>query len=159
KVLLILSANPVFTAPADLDFAAKMAKVPLRVRLGLYDDETAALCHWHIPEAHFLESWSDATGPDGTASIVQPLIAPVDEGKTAHEVTGAFVNIARANPASDAKATPEAVNWREWRGREIVRDHWRRRHRDRGRSEPFEAFWRKAVHDGVVPGSAPEPRT
>src|SRR5262249_34048355 len=71
----ILSGNPVYTAPVDLDFAAALAKVPLRVHLGLYVDETAWLSHWHFPEAHFLESWSDTRAYDGTVSIIQPLIA------------------------------------------------------------------------------------
>src|SRR5262249_4889389 len=60
ELLLILGGNPVFTAPADLRFAEQLAKVPLRIHCSLYEDETAALCHWHIPEAHSLESWSDA---------------------------------------------------------------------------------------------------
>ena len=56
ELLLILGGNPVYDAPADLDFADALEKVPLRVHLGLYDDETARLCHWHVPEAHYLES-------------------------------------------------------------------------------------------------------
>lgn len=75
--LLILGGNPVFTAPVDLQFATAMGKVPFRVHLSLYDDETSAQCHWQIPEAHFLESWGDARAYDGTVSIVQPLIAPL----------------------------------------------------------------------------------
>jgi MoCo/4Fe-4S cofactor protein with predicted Tat translocation signal len=58
SALVILSSNPVYTAPADLDFTSKFLKVGLRIHLGLYNDETAELCHWHIPEAHFLESCS-----------------------------------------------------------------------------------------------------
>ena len=58
--LIIVGGNPVFTAPADLQFGTAMDKVPFRVHLSLYDDETSALCHWQIPEAHFLEAWSDA---------------------------------------------------------------------------------------------------
>ena len=57
-----------------------------RVHLGLYEDETSALCQWHLPEAHFLEAWSDARAYDGTATIVQPLIEPLYGGKSAHEV-------------------------------------------------------------------------
>ena len=87
---LILGGNPVYTAPADLQFADALAKVQLRVHLSLHDDETSALCHWHIPEAHFLEAWSDARAFDGTASIVQPLIAPLYGGKSAHEVLAAL---------------------------------------------------------------------
>jgi MoCo/4Fe-4S cofactor protein with predicted Tat translocation signal len=86
SLLLILGGNPMYSAPADLKFADAMQKVALRVHLGLYHDETGAQCHWHIPEAHFLEMWSDVRGHDGTVSIVQPLIAPLYNGRSAHEV-------------------------------------------------------------------------
>ena len=65
--LLILGSNPVYDAPADLGFKEILPKVPFSARLGLYEDETSALCHWHIPQAHELESWGDARGYDGTA--------------------------------------------------------------------------------------------
>src|SRR5262249_39266669 len=106
-LLVILSGNPVYTAPADLKFSDALAKVQLKVRLGLYNDETSALCQWQIPEAHFLESWSDARAFDGTASIVQPLIAPLYGGKSAHEVVAAM---------SDR---PERSAY------EIIREHWK----------------------------------
>ena len=73
-----------FTAPADLDFAAALGKVATRVHLGLYHDETAELCHWHVPEAHYLESWGDARAFDGTVSLMQPLIAPLYDGQHGH---------------------------------------------------------------------------
>ena len=82
--LMILGTNPVLTAPVDLRFAESLSRVPVRIHLGLYDDETAQLCHWHVPEAHFLESWSDVRAFDGTASIIQPLIAPLYDGRSAH---------------------------------------------------------------------------
>ncbi len=86
SLLLILGGNPVYTAPSDLKFAEALDKVPLRASLGQFHDETAALCHWHIPETHFLEMWSDVRGHDGTTSIVQPLIAPLYDGRSIHEV-------------------------------------------------------------------------
>ncbi|MGE5245951.1 MAG: TAT-variant-translocated molybdopterin oxidoreductase [Betaproteobacteria bacterium] len=89
-VLVILGGNPVYTAPVDAGFATAMSKVELRVHLSQFQDETSALCHWHVPEAHFLESWSDARAYDGTVSIIQPLIAPLYEGKNAHEVLAAM---------------------------------------------------------------------
>jgi anaerobic selenocysteine-containing dehydrogenase len=64
--------------------------VKLGVHLGLYEDETAELCHWHIPEAHYLETWSDARAFDGTVTIMQPLIAPLYGGKSAHELLAAL---------------------------------------------------------------------
>ena len=53
QLLLILGANPVYTAPVDLGFADAMQKVGTRVHLGLYVDETAAASNWHIPRNPF----------------------------------------------------------------------------------------------------------
>ena len=137
--LLILDSNPVYSAPADFDFAAKLRKLPLSIHLGLYENETAALCHWHIPAAHYLESWSDARAYDGTATIVQPLIAPLYGGKTAHEMIAAF------------SAVPQRSSY------EIVREYWSA---NAGKqAQDFERWWRKSLHDGVVEGSAFQPKS
>jgi molybdopterin-containing oxidoreductase family iron-sulfur binding subunit len=105
-LLVIIGGNPVYSAPVDLEFAAALGKVQLRTHLSLYDDETSALCQWQIPEAHFLEAWSDARAYDGTVSIVQPLIAPLYGGKSAHEVLASM------------SERPERS------GHDLVRDHW-----------------------------------
>jgi molybdopterin-containing oxidoreductase family iron-sulfur binding subunit len=89
-LLAIIDANPVYSAPADLGFRERLLKVPLRMHLGLYHDETGRLCHWHIPKAHYLEAWSDVRAYDGTVSIVQPLIAPLYRGRSPHEFLTAF---------------------------------------------------------------------
>jgi MoCo/4Fe-4S cofactor protein with predicted Tat translocation signal len=133
-LLVIVGGNPVYTSPVDLRFADAMSKVAQRVHLSLYDDETSALCHWQIPEAHFLEAWSDARAFEGTASIMQPLIAPLYGGKSAHELFAAM---------SDQ---PERS------GYDIVRDFWKAH--GPAPSVEFEAQWRRWLHDGVVPGSA-----
>ena len=73
QTLVVLGGNPVFDAPADLDFAAAMAKVPHAIALGHAVDETSAKAEWHIPRAHYLESWGDARAVGGTLSVVQPL--------------------------------------------------------------------------------------
>jgi ferredoxin len=131
-MLVILDANPVYTAPADLSFAEKLAKVKLRVRLGLYDNETSELCHWQIPATHYLETWGDTRAYDGTVTIQQPLIAPLYRGRSAQELLTLF---------SDQ---PERSSYN------IVKEYWQ----ERKPSPDFEAWWRKAVHDGVVPGTA-----
>jgi molybdopterin-containing oxidoreductase family iron-sulfur binding subunit len=135
EVLLILGGNPVLTAPADLRFGERLARVPLRLHLGLHEDETAALCHWHVPETHYLESWGDVRAFDGTASIVQPLIAPLYAGRSALDLLGAL--------AGDGRS-----------GHDLVRAEWQRR----APGADFEAFWRRALHDGVLPGTARAPR-
>jgi len=136
EALLILGGNPVFTAPADLRFAEAMAKVPFRAHLSLYNDETSTLCHWHIPEAHYLEAWSDTRAYDGTVSIQQPLITPLYGGRSGHEVLAALLG----EPGKSSY--------------DIVRDFWRAQRR----SADFELFWRKALHDGVIPDTALPPR-
>ena len=90
ETLLIAGSNPVYTAPADVEFARLLGRVNLTVHAGLYEDETSALCDWHIPGTHYLEEWSDARAFDGTVTIVQPLIAPLYDGKSLHEVVAAL---------------------------------------------------------------------
>ncbi|HWS52682.1 MAG TPA: TAT-variant-translocated molybdopterin oxidoreductase, partial [Pyrinomonadaceae bacterium] len=90
EVLVVVGGNPVYTAPADLSLRERLLKVPMTVHLSLYNDETSELCHWHIPEAHFLESWGDARAFDGTVTLVQPLVQPLYNGKSAHEFLAAF---------------------------------------------------------------------
>ena len=95
--VLILGGNPVYDAPADLDFAAALAKVPVSVHLSLYANETSRVSLWHVPQAHYLESWGDLRATDGTASIVQPLIAPLYDGKSAIEMVAAIAGRASAS--------------------------------------------------------------
>ena len=140
-LLLILGGNPVYTAPADLNFAAALDKVQTRVRLGLYEDETSERCQWQVPDLHFLESWSDARAFDGTASIVQPLIAPLYGGHSAHDVLTAMSN------------TPERTAY------EVVREFWATQLNSSIESEEFSRVWRKALHDGIVPNTAFEEKT
>ncbi len=87
QTLLVLDANPVYGLPAA-DAAAALGKIPFAAHLGLYQDETARLCRWHVPRAHALESWGDALAFDGTASLLQPLIAPLYNGRTDFEFLG-----------------------------------------------------------------------
>jgi len=137
EALFILSGNPAYTAPADLEFGKHLAGVPFRARLGLFEDETSALCQWHIPETHFLEMWSDARAYDGTVSLIQPLIAPLYNGKSAHDLLAALAGQPRP-------------------GYDIVRDYWIGQNLPR--TETFDRFWRKAIHDGMIPNTALPPK-
>jgi len=131
-VLLILGGNPVYDAPADFGFAEALKRVGLKIHLGLYVDETAAACDWHVPEAHFLEQWSDVRSFDGTISIVQPLILPLFAGRSAHQMLAALTD----NP--------------EQSGYDIVRAYWKAQNK----SGDFEATWRRWLHDGLIPNTA-----
>ena len=112
------------------------SKIKLKVHLGLYEDETAQLCQWHVPEAHCLESWSDLRAFDGTVSIQQPLIAPLYKGKSAHELLAVLLG------------EPDLSNL------EIIRDYWRRR----GLPGDFESAWRTALEAGMIADTASKPK-
>jgi len=138
-LLIILGGNPAYDAPADLNFADALtnSKIPLRVHHGLYQNETAELCQWHVSQAHELEAWGDARAYDGTVSIIQPLIAPLYNGKSALE----FVALL----SGQADAT----------GYDLVRAYWQKQHT----GADFEQFWRKALHDGWVEGTTLAPKS
>ncbi|MDQ3346855.1 MAG: TAT-variant-translocated molybdopterin oxidoreductase [Acidobacteriota bacterium] len=131
QTLVILGGNPVFDAPADLDFAAAMAKVPHSIALGHSVDETSARAEWHIPRAHYLESWGDARAAGGTLSIVQPLILPLFGGRTAVEVLGLMAG---------GKDRP---------GHDIVQETWKP---ILGEGD-FDKKWNRVLHDGFLAGS------
>jgi molybdopterin-containing oxidoreductase family iron-sulfur binding subunit len=135
--LLMLGVNLVYNAPADLRFRENLLKVKTRIHLSLYDDETAEQCHWHIPEAHFLEAWGDARAYDGTVSIIQPLIAPLYDGKSAHEILAVLGGQAGTS------------------GHDVVRAYWQKQKP----GADFEQFWQTSLNNGVIADSplAPKP--
>ena len=129
--LVILNSNPIYTAPADFEFAYAFDKATTVAHLGTHVDETGQLSHWHIPAALPLESWSDARSYDGTVSIVQPMIDPLYGGKTAHDVLQSLLN----EPLKSAH--------------EAVRDTWRPVIKG-----DFETGWRQALHAGWIENTA-----
>jgi MoCo/4Fe-4S cofactor protein with predicted Tat translocation signal len=132
SALLIMGGNPVYNTPVDLNFADALKKVPWRAYLGMFYDETAAQCVWHVPETHYLESWGDVRGFDGTVSFQQPLIAPLYGGKSAYEVIATFAG-------QPDKSSHDAVQ-----------EYWQMQ----AKGSNFDIFWQKALHDGVVPNTA-----
>ena len=178
-LLMIGEANPVFTAPADWKFGDALKRVPLRAHSGLFYDETAEQCQWHVPSTHYLEMWSDARSFDGTVSIVQPLLQPMYGGKSPHEVIATLSDRA------------------ERTGYDVVREYWAATSVPAGvpaaapaspgqapaagaapgaptalaataasaaapaaapaaptPAAAFEKQWRRWLHDGYIPGSA-----
>ncbi|MBO0695852.1 MAG: molybdopterin oxidoreductase, partial [Verrucomicrobia bacterium] len=128
ELLILFGGNPLYDAPIDLNFAGAFDKVKLRVHHSVHFNETSRQSHWHVPAAHFLESWSDTRAFDGAISIVQPLIEPLYVGVSAHEILEA---ITERSPRS---------------AYEIVRSHWT----GQQQLPDFDAKWRQALSDGVV---------
>jgi molybdopterin-containing oxidoreductase family iron-sulfur binding subunit len=132
ETLVVLEGNPAYDGPVDLDLGARIGKVAHTVRLGLYEDETSEVCTWHLPLAHYLESWGDARAWDGTVSVQQPLIAPLYEGRSERELLSLLLEL----PVQD--------------GYEGVRSYFREMWGEAG----FENAWSRALHDGLVAGSS-----
>jgi molybdopterin-containing oxidoreductase family iron-sulfur binding subunit len=134
--LVMLGVNPMYAAPVDLEFAAAFEKVPNTVHLGSHVDETGAVSVWHINKTHYLESWSDARAYDGTISLIQPMIAPMYGGYSAHDVLQALLD----NPQMSAYDAVVANAKTYIKGAD------------------FAGAWRKSLHDGWVDGTAFAPK-
>ena len=132
QTLVIIGANPAYDAPGDLAFADVITAAPFSAHLGLYQDETAARCTWHLPLCHGLESWSDIRAFDGTASIIQPLIRPLYDTRSTHQMLALLGGALTASPY------------------DLVRSQWQRANP----SGDFEDWWRAALQDGVIANSA-----
>jgi MoCo/4Fe-4S cofactor protein with predicted Tat translocation signal len=131
STVVILGGNPAYTAPADLQFTTALSKVANSIHLGLEEDETAAAAKWHVPEAHYLESWGDARTSDGVASVQQPMIEPLYGGRTASEIVALIID------NKDKKA------------HDIVHNYWTAQ----WPAKDKDKNWRQTLHDGIVAGS------
>ena len=135
--LVILNANPVYTAPVDLHFEEALAKVKTTAHLGSHLNETGVVTEWHINGSHYLENWSDTRAYDGTATVIQPMIDPLYNGKSAHDVIQSLLDDPDTSPYDAVRKT--------WQG-------------SLG-AGAAEHAWRKILHDGMVPGTAYQPKT
>ncbi|MGE0449395.1 MAG: 4Fe-4S dicluster domain-containing protein [Vicinamibacterales bacterium] len=132
--LVVIGGNPSYNTTAEARFSALARSVPLSLFAGPYENETAQDLAWFVPLAHFLESWGDARALDGTASVVQPLIAPLH----------------------GARSPVELLAWLSGENRpanEIVRQLWT--------DGPFGGdaeSWVAALTQGLVRGSESTPR-
>ena len=131
--LVILNSNPVYDTPADLDFKTALSKAKVSVHLGSHIGETGVEAIWHLPAAHYLESWSDVRSYDGTVSVIQPLIEPLYGGHTSHELIQSMLD----EPMLSAY--------------EAVRETWKPVISKGG---DFELGWRKVLHAGWIEGTA-----
>jgi MoCo/4Fe-4S cofactor protein with predicted Tat translocation signal len=131
KTLVILGGNPVYNAPADLNWAALQKSVPEVVRVGYYEDETSALAGTHIAAAHYLESWGDARTSDGTVVPIQPMILPLFGGLTQNEVLAEIAGLPSSDPYTLVYNTITA-----------------------GTGARGAAVFRKFLHDGLLDGTA-----
>jgi molybdopterin-containing oxidoreductase family iron-sulfur binding subunit len=184
ELLVIIGGNPVHNTPVDLKLTPqRLEKIAKRVHLSEYRDETSEWCHWHVPAAHYLESWGDTRSYDGTVTIMQPLILPLYEGKTAHELLAVFSDQYDRQPYEIVKSywqkqgqaagagggQPQAAGGtRQEQTAGTANNRANQTTKQTPASEPapapasaadFESRWRQSVHDGFVADSAFQPKT
>jgi molybdopterin-containing oxidoreductase family iron-sulfur binding subunit len=132
--LVILGGNPAYNAPVDLEFGGLMKQAEVTIRLGCHVDETSQHAQWHLPQAHYLESWGDGRTGDGTVVAIQPLIEPLYGGRTALELIAQLGHFETTKPY------------------EIVRRAFQRS--SGAGAAGLEAPWREFLHQGVLANSA-----
>jgi molybdopterin-containing oxidoreductase family iron-sulfur binding subunit len=185
-LLIIIGGNPAYNTPVDLRLDLnRLNKVKLRAHLSLYNNETSEICHWHINAAHYLESWGDARAFDGTATIVQPLIAPLYDGKTAYELLALFSDNydlkaydavrnywSQQQSALQGQSTA-APGQQQAAGNGSGSDQANNRAPNQQTTASptatpspaakgpadFESWWRKCLHDGFIPNTALKTKT
>ena len=134
RTLAIIDCNPAYASPSDLKIGELFAKAELSACLAPSDHETARRCQWRLPMSHTLESWGDLRAVDGTASIVQPLLRPLYDTRSAHHLLGLLAGTLSADPYALVRETCAAQAGGD-----------------------FDANWKQWLHDGIIPDTAAKP--
>jgi molybdopterin-containing oxidoreductase family iron-sulfur binding subunit len=136
--LFILGGDPVYNAPRaltqdptrhlPLDWEDLQKKVPEVVRVGYYEDATSALSKWHVPAAHFLETWGDALTAGGAYLAIQPMILPLFGGVAEIELLSALLGRPKVEGPALVKETFQTT----------------------APPGDFDAAWSRFLHDGFA---------
>lgn len=130
NTVVFIGTNPVYTAPADLNFADALENAATKIHLSDYYDETSKLCDFHINRAHFLEAWGDGLSYTGVRSIIQPQILPLFDGMSEIEFLETILTGERAN------------------GYDLVQQTWNEYYPNN-----FSNQWNTILHDGLDPNT------
>lgn len=133
---LFWAANPGHSFPDQDLWKKAVAGIPKRVRIGLYEDETALDCQWRLPEHHWLESWGDFEATLELLHLRQPAAAPLHDSRQGEDfLLDCLRSLGAGAPPSYA---------------EYLKARWRREVYPGDSPVPFEDYWQAALHDGVV---------
>jgi len=163
ELLVLIGGNPVHNTPVDLKLSSeRLQKIANQndknriVHLSEYKDETSEWSHWHVPAAHYLESWGDTRSYDGTVTIIQPLIQPLYEGKTAYELLAVFTDKYDRKPYDMVKTF-----WQTQQNQPQTQPTPTEQASAPATapSQDFETWWRQSIHDGFIANSAYQPKT
>ena len=132
ETIVIVGANPAYNAPAELDIKKVLEQAKGKIlRVGYYEDETFPYCDWHLPLAHYLESWGDALSSDGTLVPVQPLIQPLFGALSEIEVLARIAGEEKTSPYDIVRETFAGIS-----------------------KSSDDSSWRKFLYNGFLENSA-----
>ena len=134
-VLIFGDVNPAYSMPGDL-YRKLTSRVLYRFSLSLYADETSKNCSIFIPVNHYLESWGDVAMLDGSQAVVQPMIAPLNEGQPS--LPDALMGIVRA---ADEQAFSATATYYDY-----VRARWQAEVLTTGTG--FTTAWNEVLRNG-----------
>ena len=137
RTLIILGGDPVYNAPADLNWSALQSSVPNTIHLAHLPNATSKQSTWSIPGAHYLESWGDALASDGSYLSIQPMIQPLWDGQSQLDLLSKLLG------------QPKPI------GPGLIRDTFAQRTNLSG--EKLDQAWNDFVREGFISSSTPTP--
>ncbi len=129
-------ANPAYDFPEPAAWKGAVAKIPLKIRVGLHEDETALDCRFRLPENHWLEGWGDFEPALDLLSLRQPTIGAIHDTRQGEEILLAWAR------ALGLQAPPAYSGY--------LRARWQKEVYPEGTPVLFGDFWNAALHDGVL---------
>jgi Fe-S-cluster-containing dehydrogenase component len=142
-VAIFWGTNPAYSCPDAAAWKSAVANIPLKIRVGLYEDETALACRWRLPEHHWLEAWGDFEPAADLLSLRQPTMGAIHDTRQGEHILLTCLRALGKDVSS---------NYLEY-----LRARWQREVYPAGSPVSFELFWNAALHDGVLKRE-PRPR-
>ncbi len=114
EVVLLHYSNPMFSKPGGARFEAALAKVPFVVSFSPIVDESVRFADLVLPDPTYLERWDVLAAGQGTLSVAQPVVAPLENRMQTGEV---LLRLARALGGTVARSFP----WKTYREAVLAR--------------------------------------
>ena len=128
--------NPAFSFPQTTAWKSAAAKIPMKIRMGLYEDETALDCHWRLAEHHWLEAWGDFEPAADLLSLRQPAMGALHNTRQGEDILLSWLR------SLGVERPPNYLDY--------MKARWQREVYPSESPVPFESFWDAALHDGVL---------
>ncbi len=130
------NVNPAYAFPLKPAWTRALAQIPMKIRIGLYEDETALDCRWRLPEHHWLEAWGDFEPAADLLSLRQPAMGAIFDTRQGEDIVLSWLR------ALGTEAPRTYVDY--------LKARWQKDVYPTGSPVSFETFWNAALHDGVL---------